>query len=44
MPMQASRCPQCGARVGGEAHDLVEGVTRATDLEEAFGNVRLIDV
>ncbi|MDI1487639.1 MAG: hypothetical protein OHK93_006909 [Ramalina farinacea] len=44
MPMQASRCPQCGARVGGQNHDLVEGVTRAADLEEAFGNVRLIDV
>ena len=34
MPMELARCPQCGAVVGGTNHRPVEGVTRATDLEE----------
>ena len=39
--MQTSRCPQCGVPVGGQSHQLVEGVTRATDLEQDFGRMRL---
>ncbi len=31
--MQQARCPECGAPVGGESHRLVEGVTRAVDME-----------
>ncbi|KAL9631181.1 MAG: hypothetical protein Q9164_006026 [Protoblastenia rupestris] len=41
MPMQTSRCPQCGAAVGGQSHSSVEGVTRATDLDEQFGRLRV---
>lgn len=37
MPMQTSRCPQCGATVGGTHHQPVAGVTRATDLDTEFG-------
>ncbi|KAL8747727.1 MAG: hypothetical protein Q9190_000426 [Brigantiaea leucoxantha] len=40
-PMQTSRCPQCGAPVGGNHHRAVGGVTRATDMEEQFGRMRL---
>ncbi|KAI9376610.1 hypothetical protein BJX61DRAFT_255560 [Aspergillus egyptiacus] len=32
--MQESTCPECGARVGGHQHRVVDGVTRADDLEE----------
>ncbi|KAL8838686.1 MAG: hypothetical protein Q9176_004926 [Flavoplaca citrina] len=39
MPMQTSRCPQCGATVGGERHTAVEGVRRATDMDEQFGRL-----
>ncbi|KFY34168.1 hypothetical protein V494_06994 [Pseudogymnoascus sp. VKM F-4513 (FW-928)] len=41
MPMQTSQCPQCGSPVGGRDHQAVGGVTRATDLEEQFGGVRI---
>lgn len=37
MPMQTSRCPQCGSTVGGTDHRAAAGVTRATDLEAEFG-------
>lgn len=37
MPMQTSRCPQCGASVGGSNHSAVAGVTRATDFDAEFG-------
>jgi hypothetical protein len=33
MPMEEARCPECGARIGGHDHTLVEGVVRADDLE-----------
>jgi len=33
MPMEEARCPTCGAPIGGTSHQAVEGVTRATDLE-----------
>ncbi len=36
MPMQTSQCPQCGSPVGGQDHQAVEGVTRATDLKAQF--------
>jgi hypothetical protein len=41
MPMETSTCPQCGATVGGQSHTAVEGVTRATDLDEQFGRMRV---
>ncbi|KAL8911017.1 MAG: hypothetical protein Q9171_003753 [Xanthocarpia ochracea] len=40
MPMQTSRCPQCGEAVGGQSHQAVEGVTRASDLDELFGRLQ----
>lgn len=43
-PMVESVCPQCGAPVGGQHHQAAEGVTRATDLETEFGNMRLYGV
>ncbi|KAL8671576.1 MAG: hypothetical protein Q9168_003920 [Polycauliona sp. 1 TL-2023] len=39
MPMETSRCPQCGAAVGGQNHQAVQGVRRATDMEEQFGRL-----
>jgi len=33
MPMERARCPECGAPIGGESHRLVEGVTRAEEME-----------
>ena len=38
-PMQTSQCPQCGSPVGGRDHQLVDGVTPATDLERQFGGL-----
>ena len=34
MPMETSRCPQCGATVGGTNHQAVDGVRQAEDMEE----------
>ena len=31
--MVLARCPECGAPVGGQSHQAVEGVTRATYME-----------
>lgn len=39
--MQESNCPECGARVGGADHQLTEGNSRATDIEQEFGRMRL---
>lgn len=33
MPMERARCPECGSPVGGQSHQAVEGVTRATNME-----------
>lgn len=33
MPMELARCPECGARIGGANHNLVEGATRAREME-----------
>ena len=41
MPMQTSTCPQCGAAVGGQSHESVEGATHAADLDEQFGRMRI---
>ncbi|KAL8841356.1 MAG: hypothetical protein Q9170_000987 [Blastenia crenularia] len=40
MPMQTSRCPQCGAVVGGTNHTPASGVLRAGDFEAEFGRQR----
>ncbi|KAH8811111.1 hypothetical protein F5884DRAFT_876247 [Xylogone sp. PMI_703] len=41
MPMERARCPQCDAQIGGQGHQAVDGVQRATDIEELFGGVRI---
>jgi hypothetical protein len=41
MPMETSRFPECGERVGGAHHRAVEGVTRAEDIENQFGRMHL---
>ncbi|KAJ5670146.1 uncharacterized protein N7477_005509 [Penicillium maclennaniae] len=33
MPMEQARCPECGARIGGQNHTAVEGVSRAREME-----------
>ena len=33
MPMELARCPECAAPIGGQHHTLVEGATRATNME-----------
>lgn len=32
--MQTSRCPECGATVGGSGHALAAGNSRAVELEQ----------
>lgn len=39
MPMETSRCPQCGETVGGLEHESAEGVTHANDIEQRFGGM-----
>ncbi|KAL1954732.1 hypothetical protein VTO42DRAFT_785 [Malbranchea cinnamomea] len=39
--MQLSRCPECGAPVGGQDHRTVAGVTRASDLEEGLRRLEI---
>jgi hypothetical protein len=34
MPMEEATCPECGARVGGQNHQAVAGVTRAENMED----------
>ncbi|KDN70104.1 hypothetical protein CSUB01_08968 [Colletotrichum sublineola] len=34
MPMERARCPECGAPVGGQNHQAVEGVRHAANIEE----------
>ena len=41
MPMQTSVCPQCGSPVGGQSHESVAGVVRATDIERQFGGLTI---
>jgi len=31
--MELARCPECGARIGGQHHVAVQGVTRAENME-----------
>ncbi|OJJ46123.1 hypothetical protein ASPZODRAFT_2059234 [Penicilliopsis zonata CBS 506.65] len=39
--MQLSRCPECGAQVGGEHHRTVDGVRRAEDLEAGLRELNI---
>ncbi|RAH44654.1 P-loop containing nucleoside triphosphate hydrolase protein [Aspergillus brunneoviolaceus CBS 621.78] len=39
--MELSRCPECGAAVGGQHHQTTAGVTRASDLENALREMHL---
>ncbi|KAF2275492.1 uncharacterized protein EI97DRAFT_475520 [Westerdykella ornata] len=41
MPMEQTRCPQCGANVGGRDHRPAAGVSRADDLESELAQLRL---
>jgi len=34
MPMEQTRCPECGAPVGGQHHRSVDGVRHAVDMEQ----------
>jgi hypothetical protein len=40
-PMVESVCPQCGEPIGGRHHQAAEGVTRDSEMETRFGNMRL---
>jgi hypothetical protein len=31
--MELARCPECGAPIGGQSHQAVDGVTRADNME-----------
>ncbi|KAJ5271485.1 hypothetical protein N7524_004754 [Penicillium chrysogenum] len=33
MPMELAKCPECGAHIGGQNHQPVEGVSRAEHME-----------
>ncbi|KAJ6020902.1 hypothetical protein N7540_006406 [Penicillium herquei] len=39
--MQLSRCPECGAAVGGQNHLTTAGVTHAHDLEQTLREMRI---
>ncbi|KAL6233126.1 hypothetical protein BDW75DRAFT_252193 [Aspergillus navahoensis] len=39
--MELSRCPECGAAVGGEHHQTAAGVRRARDLEDTLRNMQV---
>lgn len=39
MPMQSSRCPECGSRVGGHSHQFADGITRAEDMDNDFARL-----
>ncbi|EYE96762.1 P-loop containing nucleoside triphosphate hydrolase protein [Aspergillus ruber CBS 135680] len=39
--VQLAICPECGARVGGQGHRTVDGVTRADDLERELEQLRV---
>ncbi|KAL2850542.1 hypothetical protein BJX68DRAFT_275792 [Aspergillus pseudodeflectus] len=39
--MELSRCPECGAAVGGQHHRTTAGVTHARDLESALREMNL---
>ena len=41
MPMETSVCPECDAPVGGQSHQSVAGVVRATDIENQFGRLTI---
>ena len=41
MPMETSRCPQCGETVGGQHHQAVAGVQHARDLEDQMRGLRV---
>lgn len=43
MPMEATRCPQCDAPIGGRNHRSAAGVQHARDIERDFGDVSLRD-
>ena len=40
-PTMTSRCPECGATVGGHDHEAAEGVSSAPDIEQDFGGMRI---
>ncbi|ORY02657.1 hypothetical protein BCR34DRAFT_521231 [Clohesyomyces aquaticus] len=41
MPMEEARCPQCNSQIGGRNHTAVEGVVRATELDEELRRMHL---
>lgn len=34
MPMEEAKCAECGARIGGRNHSMVDGMSRARNMEE----------
>ncbi|RFU80293.1 hypothetical protein TARUN_1969 [Trichoderma arundinaceum] len=39
MPMEEARCPECGARIGGQHHRAVEGTRHAVEIEDLAQNM-----
>jgi hypothetical protein len=44
MPMEEARCPECSAPIGGRNHEAVEGVRRATEIEDIARGVEGLGV
>lgn len=41
MPMEQASCPECGAAVGGQNHQPVEGTDRDTGMEDLMRDMVL---
>lgn len=40
MPMEEARCPECSAAIGGANHRIVNGVSRAENMETPPEEIR----
>ncbi|SYW80155.1 uncharacterized protein UBRO2_03423 [Ustilago bromivora] len=43
LPMEATRCPQCNAPIGGQNHTPAAGVQGVEDIERQFGNLSVAE-
>ena len=44
MPMERARCPECDAAIGGQDHELADGVTSALEIAELVRDVNELEI